>query len=306
MSVPDAPVLNQLGYAGARFDRADHIRTNPALLAEVFASPDARRLLMDGLDPVTADGHLLMESIGPDERIEDHVLLGLDEGKRPIFARLVDEAESDFTPSARSRAVAMELPAHEVALYGAARSLLHWHGRHPFCSVCGSRTAPEKGGWARRCGTCSAEHFPRVDPVVIMLAEHDGRILVGRQHSWPQGRYSALAGFIEPGETIEEAVIREIREEAGITVHSVRYIMSQPWPFPSSLMLACIGQAEGTALTLDETEIEHAFWVDAAGVAAALAGDPDAPFIAAPPMAVAWHLLKHWLDGQVAPTGPSA
>jgi len=138
------------------------------------------------------------------------------------------------------------------------------------------------------------------------ILSHDGRILVGRQHSWPQGRYSALAGFVEPGETIEEAVIREIREEAGVTVHSVRYVMSQPWPFPSSLMIACIGQAEDTALTLDETEIEHAFWVDAAGVAAAMAGDPDAPFIAAPPMAVAWHLLKHWLDGQVAPTGPSA
>ncbi|HEX7741300.1 MAG TPA: NAD(+) diphosphatase [Sphingobium sp.] len=262
--------------------------------------------MLEGLDPVTADGHLLMEPVGPDAGPDDHVLLGLDDRQRPVFARLVEDGEGGFTPTARSRAIATELPAEEVALYGAARSLLHWHARHPFCSVCGSRTAPEKAGWARRCGACEAEHFPRVDPVVIMLAEHRGRVLLGRQHSWPQGRYSALAGFIEPGETIEEAVAREIKEEVGVTVHSARYVMSQPWPFPSSLMIACIAQADDDALTLDETEIEHAFWVDAAGVRAALAGDPDAPFLAPPPMAVAWHLLKRWLDAQVAPAGSSA
>ena len=139
-----------------------------------------------------------------------------------------------------------------------------------------------------------------------MLAEHRGRVLVGRQHRWPQGNYSALAGFVEPGETIEEAVARELKEEAGISVHSVRYVMSQPWPFPSSLMIACIAQADEDSLTLDETEIEHAFWADAQDVQAALAEQPGARFHAPPPMAVAWHLLRYWLDGQVAPTGPSA
>ena len=298
--------LDQLGYAGGRLDRADQIRANPGLAAQAFANPDARCLVLDGLDPVTQDGHLRMEPLAPDARAEDYLLLGLDEAQRPVFVYLAEETGDNFVPSTRSRSIVTEVPADEVALYGAARSLVHWHGRHPFCSVCGSRTRPEKAGWARRCGSCDAEHFPRVDPVVIMLAEHDGRALVGRQHSWPQGFYSALAGFVEPGETIEEAVMREMKEEAGITVHSVRYVMSQPWPFPSSLMIACIAEADDDALTLDETEIQHAFWCDATAVRAALAGDSDAPFTSPPPMAVAYHLLKYWADAQVAQPGPSA
>ena len=298
--------LDQLGYAGGRLDRADHIRMKPELVTQALASPGARCLVLDGLDPVTQDGHLLMEPLPADAQVEEYLLLGLDERQRPIFARLTDGKAMNFGFSARSHAIVGQVPADEAALYGAARSLLHWHGRHPHCSVCGSRTRPEKAGWARRCGSCDAEHFPRVDPVVIMLAEHDGRVLVGRQHSWPQGFYSALAGFVEPGETIEEAVMREIKEEAGVTVHSVRYVMSQPWPFPSSLMIACIAQADDDTLALDETEIEHAFWCDAAGVRAALAGEADAPFTSPPPMAVAHHLLKHWADAQVAPPGPSA
>lgn len=298
--------LDQLGYVGGRLDRADHIRVNPDLAAQALASPRARCLILDGLDPITQDGHLLMEPLAPDACLEDYLLLGLDDSERPIFVRLTQEVGSTFVPSARSRAIVTEIPADEVALYGAARSLVHWHARHPFCSVCGSPTLPEKAGWARSCGTCDAEHFPRVDPVVIMLAEHQGRVLVGRQHSWPQGLYSALAGFVEPGETIEEAVGREIKEEAGVTVHSVRYVMSQPWPFPSSLMIACIGLADDESLTLDETEIQHAFWCDVAGVRAALAGEVGAPFTSPPPMAVAHHLLKRWADAQVAPPGPSA
>ena len=206
-----------------------------------------------------------------------------------------------MVPTSRSRAIAALVPADEVALYGTARSLVHWHGRHRFCSVCGAGTQPVKAGWSRQCGGCGSEHFPRTDPVVIMLAEHAGRILLGRQHSWPEGRYSALAGFVEPGETIEEAVARELFEEAGVHVRHVRYVMSQPWPFPSSLMIACIGQADDDALTLDENEIAHAFWCDADGVRAAMAEEADAPFLAPPRMAVAWHLLDHWLAGVAGP-----
>lgn len=295
------------GFVGSRLDRVDHIRTNPALLAETFADPAARLLVLEGLDPVEVDGHLLLEPLGPDARVEDHVLLGVDPAARPIFARLVADLGPALTPTPRSRAIAGLVPADEVALYGAARSLVHWHARHRHCSVCGATTRPVKAGWSRKCDAdaCTAEHFPRTDPVVIMLAEHRGRILLGRQHAWPPGRYSALAGFVEPGETIEEAVARELFEEAGIRVHDVRYVMSQPWPFPSSLMIACIGQAQDDALTLDATEIEDAFWCDADQVRAALAGDPDAPFLAPPQMAVAWHLLDHWLAA-VAPSPASA
>ena len=286
----------QIAYAGGRLDRVDHIRTDPDRLAQAFASPGARLVVLEGLDAVITAGRLQMEPIAADARPQDHVLLGMDDAQRPVFARLPGEAKGGFVFTERSFAAVTQLPAEDLALYGAARSLVHWHGRHGFCSVCGSRSHPEKAGWARRCGSCDAEHFPRVDPVAIMLAEHRGRVLVGRQHSWPPRRYSALAGFIEPGETIEEAVAREIKEEAGVTVHSVRYVTSQPWPFPSSLMIACIAQADDDALTLDETEIEHALWCDAAGVRAAMKEDPEAPFIAPPPMAVAWHLLRHWLD----------
>lgn len=307
----NSPESQLLGYAGGRLDRVDHIRTNPALLAEAFASPLARRVVLEGLEPVVDGGHLVMEPLPPEAWVEDHALLGVDEQQRPIFAELLLDQPVSLLPSSRSRALVHEVPGHEVALYGTARSLLSWHGRHRFCSVCGQRTAPVKAGWSRRCGGCEAEHFPRVDPVVIMLAEHRGRVLLGRQHSWPEGRYSALAGFVEPGETLEEAVIREIREEAGVATHQVRYVMSQPWPFPSSLMIACIAQADDDALKLDETEIEHAFWCDADGVRAALAEEEGAPFVAPPVMAVAWHLLKHWvegvgLDGQVAGGKPSA
>lgn len=284
------------GFAGGTIDRVDHVRSDPALLARAFASPQARLLLLDGLDPVAQDGRLVTTMLASDARIADHILLGMDGQDRPLFARLMTGLPHGGATSPRSWALAADVSAEELALYGAARSLIDWHARHGFCARCGGATAPEKAGWARRCGACGTEHFPRVDPVAIMLAEHEGRVLLGRQPRFPERRYSALAGFIEPGETIEEAVARELKEEAGITVHSVRYVSSQPWPFPSSLMIACIAQADDDALTLDETELEHAFWCDLAGVRASLTGDPDAPFIAPPPVAIAWHLLTHWVE----------
>ena len=129
-----------------------------------------------------------------------------------------------------------------------------------------------------------------------MLAEHDGRVLVGRQHQYPPGRYSALAGFVEPGESVEEAVARELFEEAGVAVDDIRYVASQPWPFPGSLMIGCFAAAASDALLLDPTEIEDAFWVDREGVTAALAGAPDAPFLAPPPFAMAHTLLARWVE----------
>ena len=186
----------------------------------------------------------------------------------------------------------------DAAIWGAARSLNEWHNRHRFCGICGSGTDLFRAGWGRKCPGCGAEHFPRVDPVVIMLAEHDGRVLLARQAQYPPGRYSALAGFVEPGESIEEAVARELAEEAGIAARGVRYVASQPWPFPGSLMIACLATAESDAITLDTNELEDAFWADRAEVAAALAGDPDAPFLAPPPFAIANTLLTRWIDGQ--------
>lgn len=286
------------GFVGGTLDRADRIRNDPTLLAETFAAPGACRLVLDGLDPVAHGDVLAVEPIPPGAHVGDHALLGVD-ARGGVFVRLTAGVDGrSFAPKLWE--LAPLLTPDELALYGTARSVVDWHARHRFCSSCGRETRASKGGWSRRCdmdeSACGAEHFPRVDPVTIMLAEHRGRILVGRQPRFPAGRYSALAGFVEPGETIEEAVARELWEEAGIRVRNVRYVMSQPWPFPSSLMIACMAEAEDDALTIDETEIEHAMWVDADGVRAALEESPDAPFIAPPIMAVARHLLMHWLE----------
>jgi NAD+ diphosphatase len=161
--------------------------------------------------------------------------------------------------------------------------------------MCGQASAPFRAGWGRRCLSCQAEHFPRVDPVVIMLAEHEGSILLARQPQYPPGRYSALAGFVEPGESIEEAVARELHEEAGIIASDIRYVASQPWPFPGQLMIACTARAASAEIVLDRTELEDAFWASRADVAAAFAGEPGARFLAPPPYAIAHTLLRHWL-----------
>ena len=152
-----------------------------------------------------------------------------------------------------------------------------------------------RAGWGRKCVRCNTEHFPRVDPVVIMLAESGGRVLLGRQPMFPPKFFSALAGFVEPGESLEEAVRRELLEEAGIRTGAVRYVVSQPWPFPSSLMIGCVADALDDAITLDTTELQEAMWVDRAGIAAALAGDAAASFVPPPPVALAHSLLRAWL-----------
>lgn len=283
------------GFVGGMLDRADAIRSDPQKLAAAFADPSARILVLEGLDPVPSEGGLLATAPLPaDAQLTDHVLLGVGEDG-PLFAGLRSGLPDGATFSPRVWELAPLLARDQLALYGTARSLVDWHNRHGFCARCGGATQAAKGGWSRQCDRCGAEHFPRVDPVTIMLAEHDGRVLVGRQPRFPAGRYSALAGFVEPGETIEEAVARELWEEAGIRVDDVRYAMSQPWPFPSSLMIACIAAARDDRLTIDHTELQDAKWVDRAGVRAAIDGAIDAPFIAPPPMAVAHSLFRHWL-----------
>ncbi len=283
-----------LGFTGARLDRADQLRTDPARFAAAVADPRARCLLLDGIDFVPGEGGgLSWEPLDPaDDRAL--MLLGIDDVGVPHFVR---EAPAGARVDARSRTVMRLLPmlsAEEASLYGGARSLVDWHARHRFCAVCGAPTDLFRGGWGRKCASCNAEHFPRVDPVVIMLAECDGRVLVGRQGGFPPGFFSALAGFVEPGESLEEAVARELFEEAGIRVSAVTYVASQPWPFPSSLMIGCRAVATDPALTLDTTEIEAAMWVDKAEVRAALAGDMGAPFLAPPSLAIARHLLEDW------------
>jgi NAD+ diphosphatase len=245
---------------------------------------------------VEPDGRLAWTDLGAAEAAAELLLLGLD-GDRPHFVARMPDVRIPMTRSPALFAALDALQPGEAATYAAARSLLAWHDRHGFCANCGSATDMFRAGWGRACPACGAEHFPRVDPVVIMLAEHDGRALVGRQAAWPARRYSALAGFLEPGEAIEEAVAREIAEEAGVRVDAVRYIASQPWPFPSQLMIACVARAVDDAISIDANELEHAMWVSRDGVLAALAGADDAPFLAPPRYAIAHTLLAAWAAG---------
>ncbi len=259
-------------------------------LAAALADPAARLLVLNDYQPVMDGGRLSWTAIDTDAAAEDHVLLGIEDGV-PHFARLTGEPA--VGRSFEMIAALHALEAGEAATYAAARSVLDWHARHGFCAKCGAATAPFRAGWGRHCPACGTEHFPRVDPVVIMIAEHGGRALLGRQPAFPPGRYSALAGFLEPGESIEEAVARELFEEAGVRVRNVRYIASQPWPFPSSLMIACCAEAVDDRLTIDTTELEDAIWVSRDEVRAALAGD-GSRFGVPPSYAIAHTLLEAW------------
>ncbi|MEA3012105.1 MAG: diphosphatase [Sphingomonadales bacterium] len=281
------------GFTGAGLDRADHLRLDPERIAAMMANGDARLLALDGLDPVLDDAGAL--AWGPLAGDGETLFLGLDGGV-PLFAPLIRTEALGQRAWGVFRLLAL-MSGRDAAIWGAARALNEWHNRHRFCGICGTASAAFRAGWGRQCPGCGAEHFPRVDPVVIMLAEYEDKVLLGRQPQYPEGRYSALAGFVEPGESIEEAVAREIFEEAGVAVSDVRYLASQPWPFPGSLMIACIGRAASDAIVLDTRELEDAFWCDRAGVRAALAGDPQAPFLAPPPFAIANTLLTRWSDG---------
>lgn len=275
-------------FAGPGLDRADHLRADPAAIAALAAHPDARELAWDnGAPALDVDGRLRWQAVGDAPAL----FLGLDR-TAPRFSALPDGAAPI---DARAHfGLLLLLDAAEAPTFAAALSLANWHRRQGFCSVCGTATDPNRGGWSRTCAPCGAEHYPRVDPVVIMLASHEGRLLLGRQPHYPPGRYSALAGFVESGETIEAAVARELYEEAGIRVAEVSYIASQPWPFPSSLMIGTHARALDDKLTIDTTELDDARWFSRDEVSAALAGAADAPFLPPPPAAIARTLLEHW------------
>ena len=276
-------------FAGPGLDRADPLRAQPDEIARLAASPDALALRWDhGAPALDEDGCLIWQPMAGDEPL----FLGFTPDRAPRFSVVPD---GPVPTDLRSHfALLGNLDAVEAPQFAAALSLANWHRRHLFCSVCGQPTVPNRGGWSRQCPACSSEHYPRVDPVVIMLATHDSRVLLGRQPRYPPRRYSALAGFVEPGETIEAAVARELHEEVGIAVTTVAYLASQPWPFPSTLMIGATAEATDDALIIDHAELDDARWFTRAEVAAALAGEEAATFVAPPHYAIARTLLDHW------------
>lgn len=191
------------------------------------------------------------------------------------------------------RSIALQglVAAETLGMLGEARSMLDWQRRHSFCANCGSASRVAAAGWQRICDVCGARHFPRVDPVVIMLVIDGERCLLGRQRHFAPGMYSALAGFVEPGETVEAAVRREVMEEAHVKCAQVAYFASQPWPFPSSLMVGCFAQAADTDIVVDTVELEDARWFSRQEVAAMLAGTHASELSAPKPFAIAHHLL---------------
>ncbi|MBR9764507.1 MAG: NAD(+) diphosphatase [Rhodobacteraceae bacterium] len=238
---------------------------------------------------------------------EPPVLLGR-AATGPVFARDIsawvppegDEqpprhpAVSDDQALSDLRAVMYGLSPEEGELSAMARALFSWHQTHRFCACCGGASVPEQAGWQRMCPTCGARHFPRTDPVVIMLITSGDRVLLGRSHGWPEAMYSLPAGFVEPGETIEAAVRREIREETGVAVGAVDYLSCQPWPFPNSLMFGCRGTALSERITVDPVELEDALWLSREDLVKVFAGDH--PVIRRPRRgAIAEHLLRNWL-----------
>lgn len=316
-------VADGMALTGLVLDRVDDAqRRDPDWCAAQRSSPGARALVLgDAGVRGTAEGVELVPLADIDLRgLPEPVLLGLD-AAGPVYA--VDEAppapgrrpplvgaggmRGEAPPESAGRVglrvAAQVLPHGESALVAYAAALLNWHRAHPHCSICGTATVVGDAGLLRRCPECGTSHHPRTDPVVIMLVT-DGaaRVLLGRQAVWPAGRYSTLAGFVAPGEALEEAVAREVREEVGVEVGAPEYVASQPWPFPTSLMLGFHVPWAGGEIGVGDDELEHAAWFSRAEVEAAIGEDgwdasPDhqGGLLLPPRSAIARHLIERWL-----------
>jgi NAD+ diphosphatase len=273
-------------FEGARLDRVTMQRRDADWVASLAADPSSRAIVASS-DAVLVEGSRLarVPLAGLDEPL---LLLGVQDGAA-LFA--ADGTGRDDLAGLRD--VAAELAQDEGGLLAYATALLNWHRRHGFCSVCGTASEVREAGLVRVCPACGSEHHPRTDPVVIMLVVDGDRVLLGRQPSWPPGRYSALAGFVEPGESLEDAVAREVFEESGVEVTGARYVSSQPWPFPSSLMLGFEATYVGGEPVAADGELEDARWFTRAELVDAAAERGE--FLLPPPLAIARRLIDGWL-----------
>jgi NAD+ diphosphatase len=293
-------------FAGTSLDRAGSLREDPARVADLVASR-AAVVLAAGADGVLLDRterpalarHPLGAGAGDLVDPDGPILLGLEDGSA-LFAADLDGLSQVMRDQllASGEIVSLRdagaiLGPTESGLAAYMMALLNWHRRHRFCANCGAPTSVSGGGLVRRCANCGASHFPRTDPVVIMLVESDGRALLGSRAGWPDSRYSILAGFVEPGETPEEAVIREVREESGITAHTPRYVSSQPWPFPSSLMLGFEALSDGGNPSVGDGELTDVRWFTRDDLRAAQSGAGEIQL--PPPVSIARMLIDRWV-----------
>jgi NAD+ diphosphatase len=284
-------------FSGAHLDRRAELRAAENWVSQAWADPDCRFVAGSGLlllAQQSSPGPALLTADEPLVRgaaPEQMVLLGWFRGRRHVLVEVpAGAALPAGTALQELRPLLGVIADDEAALLQTARALLFWRSRHRHCGVCGTRTAPRAAGHALRCTnpTCATEFFPRIDPAVIVLVTEGEHVLLGRQASWPPGRYSALAGFVEVGESLEDAVVREVFEEVGVRVRDVRYFASQPWPFPSSLMVGFLATAARGDLTLDD-ELEDARWHHLSELTGA------APHLLPPPFTIARRLIDDWL-----------
>jgi NAD+ diphosphatase len=299
-----------IGFNFNPLDRRSDKRDDHAFFEHLRSDPAARFLVFDGDVPLLKRGSeydpwfVASETAAFGQPLHS-VFLGEDTDGSGRFALgfALNLAPLDPSPGIgydridlRSLALQDLVAAGTLGILAEAKSMLDWHRRHSFCANCGSESRVTTAGWQRICDVCGARHFPRVDPVVIMLVIDDERCLLGRQRHFAPGMYSALAGFVEPGETAEDAVRREVMEEARVKCAQVVYFASQPWPFPSSLMIGCFAQASDTDIVVDTDELEDARWFSRKEVAAMLAGTHADELSAPKPFAIAHHLLQAYVE----------
>jgi len=306
---PDLGPPPRLGYIASRIDRAAGLRGDDAALKKFGEAADAAGYVVGGdlvvlkaavpvCDPLFAPAEA--RALGG---IGETVLLGLLDGV-PRFGFGVAAATAEQLKARddlkvtdlRSIAVHGLVGPEHLPPLAEAKALLGWHARHRFCPNCGAATRPVQAGWRRDCPSCGAEHFPRTDPVVIMLALAGERCVLGRSRRFAPTMWSCLAGFAEPGEAIEEAVRREVLEEVGIACGRVKYFASQPWPFPSSIMIGCFAEARSDVIVVDRDELEGARWFEREEVAAMLKGQHPEGLTAPPPVAIAHHIMRSFVE----------
>jgi NAD+ diphosphatase len=309
---PDLAPRPRLGFAGSRIERAADRRADAAALAVLEHDPQSRSYLIGGEVVAlkkAATGHDPLFDATEARCLGDPTevaFLGLLDGAPRFAAALapaaiaVLQARPDIAlVDLRSIAVRGLVEHDHLAALAEGKALLNWHARHRFCPNCGAATRSVQGGWRRDCPTCRALHFPRTDPVVIMLAIAGECCVLGRSHRFQSGMWSCLAGFVEPGETVEDAVRRETHEEAGIACGRVAYFASQPWPFPMSLMIGCYAQARSREIVVDRTELDDARWFERDEVALMLLGRHPEGLTAPLPHAIAHHIMRAWVEKDI-------